>query len=343
MIFEFKYNFRVKKYSRSMLATGKIERYLKFMNNNFNYLYNIKIKDIKINHDNLILKIEIDINKFLLINKGNFDYNFDYLLQIFNLFYLKNVGILKTGDIKDVYSIYNFKVKNNKIKEVKTTLENNNNKDTLKSNKKYFTFLLDNENINVNIFKKILKRYLSISDLKNYNKIYLLRGEFEPLYININKLSILIYYYNILKNEKDFYFYSMIYLLKNKSLSVRFKVLNDFNKNYSSSLNKYDHPALNNFYINGNYVFYKNINNNYSYKIFFGKNLYYNIIKYNNINKNEKSNIFDFLELFNKTKIKILKELKKETSEKKKARKELIKNIKKLNNFIKNIDFLELT
>ena len=128
MIFEFKYSFRVKKNNRSMLAIGKIESYLNTINNIFNHLYNIKIKDIKINHKNLILKIEIDINKFLLINKGNFDYNFDYLLQIFNLFYLKNVGILKTGDIKDVYSIYNFKVKNNKIKEVKTKIENNNKK-----------------------------------------------------------------------------------------------------------------------------------------------------------------------------------------------------------------------
>ena len=336
MIFEFKYSFRLKKYSRSMLAIGKIESYLNAINNNFNYLYNIKIKDIKIDHNNLILKIKIDMNKFLLIDEGNFDYNFDYLLQIFKMFYVKDVGILKTGDIKDIYSIYNFKVKNNQIKEVK--IENNNNKYILKSNKKYFTFILDNKNINVNIFKKILKRYLSISELKNYNKIYLLRGNFEPLYININTLSILINYYNILKNEKDFYFYSIIYLLKNKSLSVRFKVLNEFNKNYSSSLNKYDHPVLNNFYINGNYVFYKNINNNYSYKIFYGKNLYYNII-----NKNEKLNIFDFLELFNKTKIKILKELKKETSEKKKARKKLIRNIKKLNNFIKKIDFLELS
>ena len=339
MIFEFKYSFRVKKFNRSMLAIGKIESYLNYKNNYFGYMYNIKIKDIKINHDSLILKIKIDVNKFLLINKGDFDYNFDYLLQIFNLFYVKNVGILKTGDIKDVYSIYNFKVKNNKIKEVKTKIESNN-KYILKSNKKYFTFKLDNKNINVNIFKKILKRYLNISELKKYNNnIYLLEGSFEPLYLNINKLSILIYYYNILKNEKDFYFYSIIYLLKNKSLSVRFKVLNDFNKNYSSTLNKFDHPVLNNFYTDGNHVFYKNINNNFSYKIFYGKNLYDNVVKYNNINKNENLKIFDFLELFNKTKIKILKELKKETSEKKKARKELIINIKKLNNFIKNIDF----
>ena len=342
MIFKFKYSFRIKKYNRSTLAIGKIESYLNAINNNFNYLYNIKIKDIKINHDSLILKIKIDVNKFLLINKGNFDYNFDYLLQIFKLFYIKNVGILKTGDIKDIYNIYNFKIKNNKIKEVKTKIKNNN-KYILKSNKKYFTFILNNKNINVNIFKKILGRYLSISKLKKYNNnIYLLEESFEPLYINKNKLSILIYYYNMLKDENDFYVYSLIYLLKNKSLSIKFKVLNDFNKNYSSTLNKFDHPVLNNFYTDGNHVFYKNINNNFSYKIFYGKNLYYNIIKYNNINKNEKSNIFDFLELFNKTKIKILKELKKEIAGKKKERRELTRNIKKLNNFIKNIDFLEL-
>ena len=343
MIFEFKYNFRVKKYNRNALTIGKIESYLNYKNNYFNHVYNIKIKDIKINHDSLILKIKIDVNKFLLINKGNFEYNFDYLLQIFKLFYIKNVGILKAGDIKDVYSIYIFKVKNNKIKEVKTKIENNN-KYILKSNKKYFTFILDNKDININIFKKILKRYLNISGLKNYNNnIYLLEGSFEPLYININKLSILIYYYNMLKNKNDFYFYSVIYLLKNKSLSVSFKVLNDFNKDYSSTLNKFDHPVLNNFYTDGNHVFYKNINNNFSYKIFYGKNLYDNVVKYNNINKNEKLNIFDFLELFNKTKIKILKELKKEIARKKEERRELIRNLKKLNNFIKNMDFLELT